>query len=108
MPSCVSLVGRVSSPRPQYQHKPDWVPDAIERLEMVGGIVAHCRDFRSMPLWGGNATEVREGGENSNTALKIPTSGVGLIESTVCRRKTTWNSFLFGCIELFFCSSRLV
>jgi len=29
-------VGRASSPRPQYQHKRDWVPDARERLEMFG------------------------------------------------------------------------
>jgi len=29
-------VGRVSSPRPQYQQQRDWVPDERERLEMFG------------------------------------------------------------------------
>jgi len=29
-------VGRVSSPRPQYQQQRDWVPDVRERLEMFG------------------------------------------------------------------------
>jgi len=30
------LVGRVSSPRPQYQQQRDWVPDERERLAMFG------------------------------------------------------------------------
>jgi len=32
-------VGRVSSPRSQYQQQWDWVPDVRERLEMFGVVL---------------------------------------------------------------------